>query len=212
MIRFLSQLKHKFISPKGNYAKDFNKTYPGVLMLQERHLKNCRVLEHRDRILEFLPKKAVCAEIGIETAKTSEKILKAAEPSKLHLIEIDAAWIENARNKFSKELSENRVFLHHGSSYEELSKFDDNYFDWVYIDGDHTYNGAKKDLEVARIKTKDDGLIWLHDYIFYDHISHNKYGVIEAVNEMCHAHDYEMIYYAFHPQMFNSVVLKRIDS
>lgn len=210
MKRIYNRLKHILFCEGCKYLEERTRQYPDTLLLNERHLSNCKVVENRDKLLEFLPKNSVCAEIGIETAKTSQRILEVIQPAALHLIEIEEKWVENARQKFSEAISRKQVFLHHGASYNELSRFDDNYFDWVYIDGDHKYEGVKKDLEVARRKVKDDGLIWLHDYIFYDHISHEKYGVIEAVNEMCHENDYEIIYFALHQQMFNSVVLKKI--
>lgn len=212
MKQLLRRWKNNIICAGCRHLGKSSVEYPSALLLSSNHVKNCRVLENREKLLYHLPKNAVCAEIGIETAKTSERILKVTEPSKLHLIEVEASWIENARQKFQDEIKQGRVVIHHGPSFDVLATFEDNYFDWIYIDGDHRYEGVKKDLEVARRKTKENGLIWLHDYIFYDHISHEKYGVVEAVNEMCVNHNYEIVFFTFHQQMFSSVVLKKMGA
>ena len=44
-------------------------------------------------------------------------------------------------------------------------KFEDNYFDWVYVDADHSYEGCLKDLEAYDSKVKQDGYIWGHDWL-----------------------------------------------
>jgi hypothetical protein len=55
--------------------------------------------------------------------------------------------------------------------------------DFLFIDGDHTYEGVKKDLNVSWEKIKDMGYITGHDYtpIFQ--------GVIDAVNEFCNIYN-----------------------
>ena len=45
-----------------------------------------------------------------------------------------------------------------------LEQFPDEYFDWVYIDGNHLYEYVKEDLEVSLRKTKAGGLITGDDY------------------------------------------------
>ncbi len=43
-----------------------------------------------------------------------------------------------------------------------------NKLDYLYIDGDHTYEGVKKDFEMYRGLVKDQGFIAFHDIVFHD--------------------------------------------
>lgn len=45
-----------------------------------------------------------------------------------------------------------------------VDAYPDNYFDFVYIDGDHSYKGAKSDLRNYYPKVKRGGVIAGHDY------------------------------------------------
>jgi len=47
---------------------------------------------------------------------------------------------------------------------EVINSFRDSYFDFVYIDGDHSYKGAKSDLKNYYSKVKRGGVIAGHDY------------------------------------------------
>jgi hypothetical protein len=84
---------------------------------------------------------------------------------------------ENLLTFFQNDKS---VFLHKGKSFDILNGFEDNYFDIIYIDGDHTYEGVKSDLKSSFLKTKNGGFICGHDYI-----SSKFEGVVRAVNEFC---------------------------
>lgn len=74
-----------------------------------------------------------------------------------------------------------------GYSHEVLEKYPDNYFDAIYIDGDHSFEGCSKDLAVAYRKVKPGGWIMGHDYDMNELKAKNVYcfGVNQAVDTFC---------------------------
>lgn len=70
-----------------------------------------------------------------------------------------------------------KISLINNDSISQASKFEDNYFDIVYIDAAHDYELVKKDLEAWFPKIKQGGIICGDDYV------DGWPGVIKAVNE-----------------------------
>ena len=137
----------------------------------------------RQKLLERLPKSAVCAEIGVWKGDFTSKILEIASPQRLHLIdpwEFQCEFPErmyggkvakkqedmnqiyqSVRQKFQQNRN---VTIHRGFSENVLQEFEDDYFDWVYIDGNHYYEYVLKDLQLSLLKVKPGGLIAGDDY------------------------------------------------
>lgn len=62
--------------------------------------------------------------------------------------------------------------------------FENDTFDLVYIDADHTYESVKKDLYAWYPKVKSGGIFSGHDYCeYYIKQSDTKFGVVQAVDE-----------------------------
>jgi phospholipid N-methyltransferase len=201
----------RFIPISFRSQQERGRLWPPTSRLDAKHVRDCRLFENRDAMLEYLPRESVCAEVGIDQGIFSEKILRITFPTKLHLIDISPSFIQNAKLKFARQVEQETVETHVGDSASLLETFPDEYFDWVYIDGDHTYRGAKRDLEAALPKLKPKGLLVLNDYIFFAASELAKYGVVEAVNEFCVVHNFKFVYLALQERMFNDVVLGRIE-
>ena len=65
---------------------------------------------------------------------------------------------------------------------KELDEEPDEFFDFIYIDGDHTYEGANIDLINSFPKIKKNGILCGDDYGVFEHIN---FGVKKAVDEFC---------------------------
>jgi Methyltransferase domain len=182
--------------------------WPAAIELPQALLDNCRMITDRYKMLELIPKEGICAEVGIDQCDFSAKILETTDPLELHLIDISERSVSKARERFSTQMVSGKVKTHCGDSSTILKQLPIS-LDWIYIDGDHTYEGAKKDLEAAESKLKPGGLIALNDYVFFGVSDFCKYGVIEAVNEFRIDRRFEMIYFALQGRMYCDVVLRR---
>ena len=114
--------------------------------------------------------------------------------------------------RFGRHLNGPVLTLHKGDSAEVLSIFPDHYFDWIYIDADHSLASVKRDTAVAVRKIKPDGLLFYNDYTMGDHHYPDgfyPYGVIYVVNDLCLHHGFEMIGFSFHCEMYCDVALRR---
>lgn len=185
-------------------------------------LQNCKFLKSRYEILPLLPKNAVCGEVGVLAGDFSRKIINTCSPKRLHLIDVfncddykeqnrfDASNNEvYIKAKFEQEISNSTVEVHKGLSWEVLSEFPNQYFDWIYIDAAHDYDSVVKDLREANRTLKEGGIIIMNDYIMFDHIARTDYGVVQATNEFMIENKFEMIYFAFHPQLFCDVAIRK---
>lgn len=65
-----------------------------------------------------------------------------------------------------------------GDSYDTAQMFEDNSIDFLFIDGDHSYEGVKRDILTWLPKMKEEGIIAGHDYDW------GFPGVVKAVDEI----------------------------
>jgi predicted O-methyltransferase YrrM len=158
-------------------------------------------------LLERLPKGGVVAEVGTLHGEFAREILRITEPQELHLIDHEAH--PDVVTLTEESSLRDRVRFHHRDSAEALQAFPDRYFDWIYIDAQHAYDGVKRDIDVARCKVKDGGLLVFNDYIVWSYVEMEPYGVVAAVNELCTEDKWEMIYLALPSHMYCDVALKK---
>jgi hypothetical protein len=171
-----------------------------VTPLQNRHVANCLVVHNREAMLRAIGVREIVAEIGVNKGEFSRSILDITCPTYLHLIDMWGSkryhdglrnWVEDS---FRSEIERGIVYIHQKSSLEASSAFRDGYFDFIYIDTDHSYQTTRDELIAYEPKMKSGAIIAGHDYSMGNWISSYKYGVIEAVHEFCVKRDWELIY------------------
>jgi SAM-dependent methyltransferase len=186
-------------------------------------VQNCRMLTDRHQILQHLPKGAKGIEVGVLGGDWSQHLLEITNPTELILADTFCSNDYPHKNRFNKsnhefyikskfELLGEKVKVMKGLSWDILSVFPDHYFDWMYIDAAHDYKSVKKDLAECIRVLKPDGYLVMNDYILYDHFAKEEYGVVQATNEFMVEYNFEMIYFALHPEMFCDVLIRRIQA
>tara|TARA_B100000700_G_scaffold74318_1_gene82986 strand:- start:682 stop:1386 length:705 start_codon:yes stop_codon:yes gene_type:complete len=140
-----------------------------------------------------LSNQLVGAEIGVAYGVNASNILQILNMQKLILIDpweraIDITTNDNKekylfhkhRHEITlKKFSNNsKVEIINDFSVEAAKIFDNHYFDFVYIDGDHSYEAVSNDLNAYYPKLKQFGVLCGDDY---GHPS--GLGVIQAVQE-----------------------------
>lgn len=185
--------------------------------LEQKHIENLKVIVNREQLLSLLPQQGICAEIGVDKGEFSELILKITKPRKLHLVD---AWGDSNRyhdglkliveDTFKDEIKENLVEINLGYSTDVLAKMPDDYFDWVYIDTDHSYKTTAQELKILNKKVKPGGIICGHDYIMGNWVGSVRYGVMEAVHEFCLQYNWELLYLTINKNEMPSFSIRRI--
>ena len=183
-------------------------------ILQDCHVKNCRLVESRAKMLEYLPKNSVVAEVGTQYGRFSEKILSITKPHKLHLIDYSFDLFKQELSQkenclLSNGIQKGNIELHEGDSSTILSSFPDEYFDWIYIDADHAYEGVCKDIQQGYTKVKPDGMMVFNDYTNWSVCEIMPYGVAKAVNEFCIANDWEIVFLALQFLGYHDIAIKK---
>jgi hypothetical protein len=70
-----------------------------------------------------------------------------------------------------------------GFSNQVYSQFEDHYFDLVYIDANHSYEGVYEDITLYVSKVKSGGFLCGHDYVDGYIQNHGQFGVKSAVKD-----------------------------
>ena len=179
------------------------------------HTENCRVLPDRSELLYRLPQRGVAAEIGAAFGDYTAEIMEKNRPRELHLID---AWasdryksgLEGIRDKFSAEIEAGLIHLQQGLSTERLVQFPNDFFDWVYIDTNHSFAVTWEELQLCNDKVKDEGRIAGHDFCTGNVVKPVPYGVIEACAKFCVDYGWQYEYLTLESHGHFSFCLKRL--
>lgn len=150
---------------------------PGI---EQAQVADAKVFAHRVEMLSLHPKGGVVAEVGTLRGDFARSILHCCTPDALHLFD------KRFRNLAADVRDHPATQLHQGESSTQLALVDDGFFDWIYIDGDHSYEGVTRDIEQAVRTLKPGGTLVFNDYVRWSHATGVPYGIIPAVNELIH--------------------------
>ena len=161
-----------------------------------------RVFAHRDEMIATLAKPGgTGAEVGVQRGHFSRVLIDRLAPARLHLFDMHDALLDADIRDHSSTI------LHLGDSSSKLMALPDAHFDWIYIDGDHRYDGVLKDARAALQKVKPGGLIFFNDYTPWSPGEVMPYGVMAVVNMLVNE-GADMVGVALSPSGYFDVVLR----
>lgn len=148
----------------------------------------------RNELIEILPKGGVGIEVGVFKGDFSWVILDIAEPKMLYMLDRFEGYARSG-DKDGENIEVVDLHLHYTLFMKHqfnlpnatllkddtsvIADFPNDFFDFAYIDADHSYGGVKHDLNAIYPKMKKGGWLMGHDY------AQRTKGVIQAVNEFC---------------------------
>ncbi|ACL56699.1 class I SAM-dependent methyltransferase [Methylobacterium nodulans] len=164
-------------------------------------LADCRLLPSRKDLARSLGGGRI-AEIGTQHGTFARFLLDEVRPERLHVVDLDFSHTDRS------VLEDGRVCVHTGFSAEILSSFEDDTFDWIYIDADHSYEGVRADAEAARTKVKVGGHLVFNDFAHADPFL-GVYGVHRAATEFLVRHQWPVRFMSYDPNALYDIAIQR---
>lgn len=96
-----------------------------------------------------------------------------------------------------------------GSSAVTLRDYTDRSFDFVYVDGDHSYEAVQADAALAVEMVSENGFLIFNDYTLRDPIDCSPYGVVPVVNDLVVNHGWQVVGYALQEGLYCDIALRR---
>jgi len=193
--------KHSIISPliKTDYTEHY-------WIKQDENYSELCIFETRTEMLSYYCNKIsnpVLLEIGVFKGDFLDYLVKNCRIGSVDAVDLfegntcsgdadgnNVVWYDVGKSYvelLEKYKDMPNIKLHKGNSVDFLRGQEDNTYDIIYIDGDHSYNGVKQDLLNAYKKIKNGGYIMGHDYEMNMAKAKTVYhfGIKKAVDEFC---------------------------
>jgi hypothetical protein len=125
----------------------------------------------------FKNKKLIGLEIGVEYGLNAKTMLTLLPIEKLYMVDpyINNDQMYRETRKYLAKYDDKTIFIRKTS--ENAANEIPDKLDFVYLDGAHTYEAVKKDIELIYNKIKKGGILGGHDFWA------NEIGVCKAVLE-----------------------------
>lgn len=186
-------------------------------LISQKQLDNARLYSSKFEFIKHLPQNGNILEVGTLAGDYAEQLLQT-NPLSIDLVDLFKANDWKDLNRFNKDQHYNfvknrfknnpEISLCVGYSHEVLPTLNKKY-DYIYIDANHDYEHASRDLELSLPLLADGGIIGFNDYI-YDDADYIVYGVIETVCEFLDKNqDWEVIGFALQERMYADIYIKK---
>lgn len=172
---------------------------------------NPRIIKDMDRqgLYQLFAKLGyqIGCEVGLEKGKNAQEMfeiipnlkLYAVDPYKQHPQYSPAAaayvrhWDENylagVKAQAQKRMQNRNAVIIEKFSEDAVNNVLDNSLDFVYIDGDHSYDFVMQDIIIWGRKIRLGGIISGHDYFYENNKPGRQAKVTQAVNDYTRVHD-----------------------
>lgn len=173
--------------------KDFEMPIP----INQKSLQNVKVFADRESFLINKPEINSYIEIGVFAGEYTDLVIKHLKPKSITLVDTfnldDVFQLENPRfNKknhydFIKNKYNDPKFqiLQSPFEYKDNKKVLGNkQYDYIYIDAEHSLDFMSQALNFATNHLNKNGMIGINDYLIFDHITDEYYGVVQSVNKL----------------------------
>jgi hypothetical protein len=189
---------------------------------------DARLYATREDLLRALaiPRHGIVAELGVAMGDFSARIMETLAPAQFvafdtfEMHQTPSHWgtassvlfdnlthLEFYKRRFAE--AGDRVRIERGDSRSTLPQYEDEFFDFIYVDAGHTYDHVKHDAVTALRKLKPGGILAFNDYIMYDLYLRVDYGVVQAVNELVVEHDLQVIGFGLQQVMFCDIAVRK---
>jgi hypothetical protein len=222
----------KYAAIRDNVTRALTVSFDNIPPLQAKHLDNVRLFANRNDLISSMRsiEGGVIAEVGVAHGDFSEFLMGQLKPKRFVAFDLfnlhesrqyghEPWWEGNAKRlnsmthlEFYKRRFADRsaeVMTEVGMSHLTLAKYPNKSFDLIYIDADHSYEGVKKDADVAKDKVADNGFLIFNDYKIFSHTEGIYYGVVRAVNELIVNDDWVVCGFALERQMYCDIAIHK---
>jgi hypothetical protein len=198
--------------------------------LSQEHVSGAELFANRYEMIRSLSDRKIksIAEMGVAYGDFSEFMIRTLNPRLFAGYDIfvyhtiDDVWssspqerlqglthIEYYKNRMTETFGNDlKLLAYEGDAAENLLKYNRT-FDLIYIDANHKLANVKEDTRAAIAKLSPGGLLGFNDYILYDHLGKERYGVVDVVNNLCVNEGWRITHFALQEQMFCDVILQK---
>ena len=205
--QYLDQIRHYWTQTFGTHiGLHPNPNFiPPMDFIPQELLDGCRLFSNRNEMMKSFKYEysAKVAEVGVQEGLFNDFLNDTLQPKELYAIDIDITQYT------SRNIIKDNVIPINKPSQNILASDFSSQLDLVYLDADHSYDAAKKDIEILKDIVKPGGLFVFNDFTMFSVHEMLFYGVARAVTEFIIKEKWQVIGLALDEWNFYDIALKK---